>query len=921
MKPKDFFSSKKKPSRKISACDQEALETLRAIREGEVDAFVISGKGGDKVFALESADYPYRLFLDEMDQGAVTITPESVILYCNKSMSVMLGESSGQLTGRSLVDFIAPSDKKVFEELLSGRLQSTQVYLKVKGEELPVYLTSRPLDMGRLKCLCLVITDMEQRKYCSIVNLQAEMIVRWREGCLLTFANDAFCRYFKKTRKMIKDQNFLEWLPRQGALSLRKSLEKAGQAAKGVEWELKLSSRKYSRWSQWTIRALRDENGNIVEFQASGRDITERRMNEMRLMDKEARLRKMVESAVVGIGFGNSTGRILECNEAFLEMTGYSRQEILGGVNWEQLTPAEYEALDKKVLRDLKTAGSAGPYEKEYIRKDGGRVPVLVSASRFPYRDEHVVFVQDMSAFKKTQKKLQESETRYRSLAENMPAVFMRFDRSLRIVYISPLVKEATGLAPEKFLGKTNKEVGHAPGPLLERWESAIEEVFRTGEKRSLEFDYPADWGVKTFHLRLAPEYDGRGNVEYVLGISTDVTENRKYMKLLEEARESLKVQVKERTKDLLRMNEVLEKIFSVENFLIAYLDAGFNYIRVNDAYARGADMAPEFFPHKHHFLLYPSKEQEEVFLNVVKNKETYRAFSQPMPFLEAEAQGHSYWDWTLQPVRNIAGDVEGLIFILVNVTDRKKAELRLMAAQQELDEARHLSDIGLLASTVAHELRNPLAAINVAVGNIKRKAGRQRVFEPQIRTIEKKTAESDQIINNLLFYSRINSARREKLNLRDILEECVEVSGGNNRNRVLVIKKYESLRGVEFYADPVQMRELFFNILHNAYDAMVDKAGRLEIEGAREGEFVKVRVRDNGVGIQAQDLKDVGRPFFTTKAKGTGLGLSVCSQIINLHKGNLEIESQFGEGTTVSLSFPLETAQDASVVSAQDFS
>ena len=105
----------------------------------------------------------------------------------------------------------------------------------------------------------------------------------------------------------------------------------------------------------------------------------------------------------------------------------------------------------------------------------------------------------------------------------------------------------------------------------------------------------------------------------------------------------------------------------------------------------------------------------------------------------------------------------------------REKSE-ELVAAEKEIVKAKRLSDIGMLAAFVAHELRNPLSAIAVALYNIKRKAG-QAPIEKHLRTVESKIAESEQIINNLLFYARLKAPRKEPLDIRRTLEECVSMT------------------------------------------------------------------------------------------------------------------------------------------------
>jgi PAS domain S-box-containing protein len=134
------------------------------------------------------------------------------------------------------------------------------------------------------------------------------------------------------------------------------------------------------------------------------------------LRESEDRLRQIIETSPVAIGFGDSTGKIFEANEAFYRLTGYPREEIQARqLGWDRLTAPEYAEIDRQIMATLAATGSAGPYEKEYIRKDGSRVPLLLSVSKFPERDEHIAFIVDITERKQTE---QERE-RLRIEAEN----------------------------------------------------------------------------------------------------------------------------------------------------------------------------------------------------------------------------------------------------------------------------------------------------------------------------------------------------------------------------------------------------------------------------------------------------------------------------------------------------------------------
>ena len=141
----------------------------------------------------------------------------------------------------------------------------------------------------------------------------------------------------------------------------------------------------------------------------------ERKRAEEALQEREARIRRLVESNVIGIFFWNLNGSITEANDAFLQIIGYSRQDLMtGNVQWARMTPPGYEAVDAKAIEELEQRGSLTPYEKEFIRKDGSRVPVLIGGTFFEQSKEAgVAFVLDL-----TERRQAETEREARRAAE-----------------------------------------------------------------------------------------------------------------------------------------------------------------------------------------------------------------------------------------------------------------------------------------------------------------------------------------------------------------------------------------------------------------------------------------------------------------------------------------------------------------------
>src|SRR5271163_3793500 len=132
------------------------------------------------------------------------------------------------------------------------------------------------------------------------------------------------------------------------------------------------------------------------------------------LQEREARIRRLVDSNIIGVVIWDVQGRIIDANHAFLDMVGYSLEDLASGrLRWTELTPAEWRDADEQIIAKLKAVGTLPPREKEYFRKDGSRVPVLVARALFEWKpDEGVAFVIDMTDRKRAEEKLRASEQR-----------------------------------------------------------------------------------------------------------------------------------------------------------------------------------------------------------------------------------------------------------------------------------------------------------------------------------------------------------------------------------------------------------------------------------------------------------------------------------------------------------------------------
>ncbi|MGA2090145.1 MAG: ATP-binding protein [Endomicrobiales bacterium] len=230
-----------------------------------------------------------------------------------------------------------------------------------------------------------------------------------------------------------------------------------------------------------------------------------------------------------------------------------------------------------------------------------------------------------------------------------------------------------------------------------------------------------------------------------------------------------------------------------------------------------------------------------------------------------------------------------------------------LLHSNAQLDRSRRMADVGRLSATIAHELRNPLAAIRAALYNVRRKA-KNPALDKHFETINKKILESDQIIANLLGFTRIKTLNIEKLNMCELIKDCiVTVTAKYADWNVELRQNLDCKEGDFIEADVTQLKMLCGNILDNAYQSLHDKSGTITLTVQKPiRETWKISVTDTGIGMDEQEMKRIYEPFYTTKPKGTGLGLAVSREIVDIHCGKIEMQSTKGVGTTFTVTLPV---------------
>ena len=245
------------------------------------------------------------------------------------------------------------------------------------------------------------------------------------------------------------------------------------------------------------------------------------------LQEREARIRRLVDANIIGILIWERDGRILDANDAFLRIVGYNRDDLASGrLRWTELTPAEFRERSEQALEGLQTTGTTQRYEKEFFRKDGSRVPVLIGEATFEGGgDQGVAFVLDLTDRKQAEAALRDSEELWKAVFENSPTMYFMVDTTNTIISVNPFGAEQMGYKVDELIGRPVQILFHEADreSALRNKAICLEHLGRTmsWELRKLRKDGETLWVRETGRAML------RKNRPVLLVVSEDITEGK----------------------------------------------------------------------------------------------------------------------------------------------------------------------------------------------------------------------------------------------------------------------------------------------------------------------------------------------------------------------------------------------------------
>ena len=251
----------------------------------------------------------------------------------------------------------------------------------------------------------------------------------------------------------------------------------------------------------------------------------------------------------------------------------------------------------------------------------------------------------------------------------------------------------------------------------------------------------------------------------------------------------------------------------------------------------------------------------------------------------------------TVSPLRDLRDQTVGCVINFQDLTELKRLEMHARRTER-------MATVGQLAAGVAHEIRNPMAAISGSIELLKQSAQSSDDDRALMTIVQREVMRLNVLIGDLLDYANPRPKESVDFDLGSLVQETVQVARGD-QNFADVEITAETDDPLPIHADPAKLRQVVWNLVRNAADAASSGGKHVRVEARRDGAGARVSVIDDGPGIPEHLLGRIFDPFVTTKQKGTGLGLATCHAIIAEHGGRIDVESSAGKGTKMVVTIP----------------
>lgn len=520
---------------------------------------------------------------------------------------------------------------------------------------------------------------------------------------------------------------------------------------------------------------------------------------------------------------------------------------------WDGAEDVTYEGK----LRDTWYLASLRP-----IRRGGQVIEVIASCV-------------DITERKKAERRLSEEKEKLESLLNNAEDAVSILDLNGRILTVNPAWERMYGWTENEVLGRLTPNVPHEQ--FNTGWTHVVEQLLCGRAIPHYEIAVYGKSGNELYvSTSIYPIRDADSKVVAVVASTRDITERKDAEQKLRESEERYRL-IAENMQDL-----------------IAVLDSDGIVKYASPSHEIVLGFSPQQYEgHLALTMVHPDDraDLEKQFAHMILDKKPCHG-----EFRYQHASGHwVYVEAKGTPVFNDRGQVEDFVVVARDITEKKQVEAMIRKSEK-------LALAGQLAAGVAHEIRNPLTAIQ-GFAQLLNKEGLKQVY---VDIMLSETARLNDVVTELLSLAKPQVVQRKEVHPKTLLEKVLAIMRAQALLHNIEIKPVQNSELPCIHCDESAIKQVFINILTNAIDAMPN-GGAITVQiSLPASHSIQFRFIDQGSGISAARMKHIGEPFYSTKEKGTGLGLMISHKIVEEHEGTIHIDSVINGGTTVDVVLPI---------------
>ena len=637
------------------------------------------------------------------------------------------------------------------------------------------------------------------------------------------------------------------------------------------------------------------------------------RIRTKELQESEAKFRAMVETFPLAIHQTVGVEQITEyLNPTMVKLFGYTQADIPSVAQWWPLAyPDEIyrrqiaEEWTKRVKHAIATQSPIEPMEVVCTCKDGSKKHI--SWEYITLGDKNYSCGLDITERKQAEAKLAESEGILRDIVESTLSGFWDWNLVANTEYLSPTFK--------RMFGYKDHEMENSP----ESWQKIIFPEDLPGVFEM--FDrHVKSRGQQPFHNEIrywhrdgsivwvicagrVVEWAEDGTAIRMVGCHIDITERKQAEEALRESQQFNK-----------------QIIQSANEGIIVY-GPDLRYQAWNSFMEQMTGIPASEVLGKYPLEMFPFLQETEVIERLEKVIAGQSVDSIEFPFF-LQSTGKSGWTRdNSASFYNEKGEIVGVIGLVSDITESKRMEEAQEKLQAQLQQAHKMEAIGTLAGGIAHDFNNILGAVigytEMAIDSIPPDS----IAVGYLEKVEEASRRAASLVKQILAFSRQANTEDVALQPAAIIKEAIKILRPSLPSTI-TIKQQIDTATKSILADPSQVHQVLMNLCTNAYHAMEERGGTLEISledrelshkdlqqqtGVSPGSFVVLTIGDSGPGITAEIRDKIFDPYFTTKAvgKGTGMGLAIVHGIIKRYAGFITCETVLGKGTVFHVYFP----------------